>query len=105
MAQYRKRIRMQEGGETENEVGINPPPDEIVTTPPPPASPITTDAELKTVVGNLAAGNQAVVPKVDAVLPTVKPNELLDKKDASLRESDRTISATGKTKTTDKLEL
>ena len=32
---------------------MTPPPD-----PPPPASPITTDAELKTVVGDIAAGNQ-----------------------------------------------
>lgn len=89
---------MQEGGETENEVGINPPPDEIVTTPPPP---ITTDAELKTVVGDIAAGNQGNIPKVNAVLPTVKDNELLDKEDVALGEDSRTITAADKVKTVD----
>ena len=95
---------MQEGGspvDVKDEVGINPPSDEIVTTPPPPASPITTDAELKTVVGDIAAGNQGVIPKVEAVLPTVNTNELLDKKDMALGEDDRTITAADKVKTVD----
>lgn len=90
---------MQEGGETENEVGINPPPDDqVVTTPPPP---ITTDAELKAVVGDIAAGNQGNIPKVEAVLPTVKDNELLDKEDVALGEDSRTITAADKVKTVD----
>ena len=78
-----------------------PPDDQVVTTPPPPASPITTDAELKTVVGDIAAGNQGVIPKVDAVLPTVNTNELLDKKDVGLGEDDRTITAADKVQTVD----
>ena len=78
-----------------------PPDDQIVTTPPSPASPITTDAELKAVVGDVAAGNQGNIPKVEAVLPTVKDNELLSKEDVALGEDDRTITAADKVKTVD----
>jgi len=37
---------------------------------------ITTDDQLKQEVGKLAAGQQGVMPTVQAVLPTVKPSEL-----------------------------
>ena len=78
---------------------VTPPPEE--ETPPPPASPITTDAELKAVVGNIAAGNQGSIPKVNAVLPTVKDNELLKKEDVALGEDNRTITAADAVKTVD----
>ena len=89
MVQYRKVKRMQEGGTTDDEIGINPPddgttpPDDGVVTPTP-NTPITSDEELKNVVGDIAAGNQGNIPEVKAVIPTVKNNEILDDEDYGL---------------------
>ena len=82
MVQYRKVKRMQEGGTTDDEVGTNPPDDGVVT--PTPNTPITSDEELKNVVGDIAAGNQGNIPEVKAVIPTVKNNEILDDEDYGL---------------------
>lgn len=72
MVQYRKRMRMQEGGTTTEEEQ-------------PTNRPITTDQELMDEVGNLAAGNQAGVPQVNAVLQEEpKTKELLNSEDYTI---------------------
>lgn len=89
---------MQEGGTTDEEVGTNPPDNGVVT--PPPSTPITSDEELKNVVGDIAAGNQGNIPEVKAVLPTVKDNEILDDEDYKLGDDPSTTRA-GDVKTVD----
>ena len=53
---------------------------------------ITTEEQLKEEVGKLAAGQQGVMPKIEPVLPTLKPEEI-QTKDASQVQGD--ITATG----------
>tara|TARA_A100001391_G_scaffold145919_2_gene103526 strand:+ start:3886 stop:5376 length:1491 start_codon:yes stop_codon:yes gene_type:complete len=91
MVQYRKVRRMQEGGTTDDEVGTTPPDDGVIA--PTPNAPITSDEELKNVVGDIAAGNQGNIPEVKAVLPTVKDNELLDDEDYKLGTDPSTTRA------------
>jgi len=45
---------------------------------------ITTDDQLKEEIGKLASGQQGVMPKVEPVLPTVKPEELQATTDATV---------------------
>ena len=40
---------------------------------------ITTEEQLKEEVGKLAAGQQGVMPKIEPVLPTLKPEEIQTK--------------------------
>ena len=82
---------MDENTNNNNEVGTNPPDDGVIT--PNPSTTITTDEELKKVVGDIAAGNQGNIPEVKSVLPTVKDSELLDDEDYKLGEDPSTTRA------------
>tara|TARA_Y100001937_G_scaffold124474_1_gene189251 strand:+ start:1890 stop:3842 length:1953 start_codon:yes stop_codon:yes gene_type:complete len=82
---------MTENTNNNDEVGTNPPDDGVIT--PTPNAPITTDEELKKVVGDIAAGNQGNIPQVTGVLPTVKDNELLDDEDYKLGTDPSTTRA------------
>jgi len=82
---------MTENTNNNDEVGTNPPDDGVIT--PTPNAPITTDEELKKVVGDIAAGNQGNIPQVTGVLPTVKDNELLDDEDYKLGTDPTTTRA------------
>tara|TARA_R100001460_G_scaffold90541_2_gene132221 strand:- start:41 stop:2014 length:1974 start_codon:yes stop_codon:yes gene_type:complete len=82
---------MAENKNNNDEVGINPPDDGVTT--PTPNTTITSDEELKKVVGDIAAGNQGNIPQVTGVLPTVKDNELLDDKDYKLGDDPSTTRA------------
>tara|TARA_R100001082_G_scaffold82580_1_gene49411 strand:- start:3824 stop:5155 length:1332 start_codon:yes stop_codon:yes gene_type:complete len=53
---------------------------------------ITTEEQLKEEVGKLAAGQQGVMPKIEPVLPTLKPEEI-QTKDAAQVQGD--VTATG----------
>ena len=86
-----KERPMTENTNNNDEVGTNPPEDGVVT--PTPNTTITSDEELKKVVGDIAAGNQGNIPQVTGVLPTVKENELLDDEDYKLGTDPSTTRA------------